>query len=257
MLAEAAGIAHSGHVVAASSFAIFAAGRSYEIIRNSIAYTNANVKVCATHGGITVGEDGASHQTFEDLALMRVIPGMTVINPADDLSAKALLRQIFEADGPAYARFSRSGLPVIYDEEKAKEVKVGKALTLREGSDLAIIATGLMVSAALEAAEALADKGVQARVIDMHTIKPLDEEAIVKAAEECGFIVTAEEHSVIGGLGSAVAESVAESCPVPVLRVGTEDKYGHSGKVPPLLEMYGLTPANIAEKARKAIALKK
>ncbi|MBE6040558.1 MAG: transketolase family protein [Clostridiales bacterium] len=249
MLAEAAGIAHSGHVVAASSFAIFAAGRSYEIIRNSIAYTNANVKVCATHGGITVGEDGASHQTFEDLALMRVIPGMTVINPADDLSAKALLRQIFETDGPAYARFSRSGLPVIYDEAKAREVKVGKALTLREGSDLAIIATGLMVSAALEAAEALADKGVQARVVDMHTIKPLDEEAIVKAAEECGFIVTAEEHSVIGGLGSAVAEVTSQKCPCRIAMVGQQDVFGESGKPAELLEKYGMTSLDIIRAA--------
>jgi len=251
MLAEAAGIAHSGHVVAASSFAIFAAGRSYEIIRNSIAYTNANVKVCATHGGITVGEDGASHQTFEDLALMRVIPGMTVINPADDLSAKALLRQIFETDGPAYARFSRSGLPVIYDEAKAREVKVGKALTLREGSDLAIIATGLMVSAALEAAEALADKGVQARVVDMHTIKPLDEELVLSAALECGRIVTCEEHSVIGGLGEAVCSLLAEKHPAPVRRIGVNDEFGHSGPAADLLKDFGLSAENIVKTVKE------
>ncbi len=243
MYAEAAGLAHSGKVVCASSFAMFAAGRAFEIIRNSIGYTNANVKVCATHGGITVGEDGASHQTFEDIALMRTIPGMMVINPADAVSAKALLAEAVDTVGPAYVRLGRSGVPVIYDENQKFEI--GKALTVREGKDVTIIATGIMVADAMTAAEELAAEGIDARVIDMHTIKPLDEAAIIKAAEETGAIVTAEEHSVIGGLGGAVAEVVVQNCPVKVAMVGQKDCFGESGKPAQLLEKYGMTAADI------------
>ena len=252
MLAEAAGIAHSGHVVAASSFATFAAGRSFEIIRNMIAHTNANVKVCATHGGITVGEDGATHQAFEDIAIMRTLPNMVVLNPADAVSTHILLRQLFEEDGPAYARFTRSGVPAIYEEgsAEAKNLKIGKANVLKEGSDVAIIATGLMVDFALNAADELASDGINARVIDMHTIKPLDEEAVIAAAKECGHIVTAEEASVIGGLGGAVAEVTAKNCPCKVTMVGMQDCFGESGKPDELLEKYGLTAADIVKAAK-------
>lgn len=248
MLAEAAGIAHSGHVVAASSFAMFAAGRGYEIIRNSIAHTKANVKVCATHGGITVGEDGASHQTFEDIALMRVLPDMTVISPADAVSAKILLREEFEREGSAYIRLGRSGVPVVYSEDA--DIRIGKAAVLREGSDVAIIATGIMVAEALSAAETLAGEGISARVIDMHTIKPLDEEAIISAASECKGIVTAEEHSVIGGLGGAVAEVTASKCPCRIAMVGQHDCFGESGKPAELLKKYGMTADDIVKAAK-------
>lgn len=251
MYAEAAGIAHTGHVVAASTFAMFAAGRAYEIIRNTIGYTKANVKVCATHGGITVGEDGASHQTFEDLALMRVIPGMTVLSPADAVSAKILLRQLFDEEGPAYVRLGRSGVPVVYDE--SADLKIGKGMTLRDGNDAAIIANGIMVDAALKAAEMLSAEGISARVIDMHTIKPIDEEIIVKAAEECGSIVTAEEHSVIGGLGSAVAEVTSAKCPCRIGMVGQHDTFGESGKPAELLKEYGMTADDIAAEVKKLI----
>ena len=248
MYAEATGIAHSGHVVAASTFAMFAAGRSYEIIRNSIAHTHANVKICATHGGITVGEDGASHQTFEDLALMRVIPDMTVLCPADAVSTKILMRQEFDKNGPAYIRLGRSGVPVIYDENA--DITIGKGNLLRKGSDVAIIATGIMVAAALEAADKLAEEGIDARVIDMHTIKPIDEDIILEAAFECGKIVTCEEHSVIGGLGSAVCEVTAAKCPCPVRMVGQKDVFGESGTPGELLKKYGMTADDIAEAAR-------
>ena len=251
MLAEAAGIAHSGHVVAASSFTMFAAGRGYEIIRNSIAHTNANVKVCATHAGLTVGEDGATHQTVEDIALMRVIPGMTVISPADANSAKELLKQLFEMNGPAYARLSRSGMPQVYDVKEADCLELGKGRVVRKGNDVAIIATGLMVSTALEAAEVLKKEDIDARVIDIHTIKPLDKEIIVQAAKDCGCIVTAEEHSVIGGLGSAVAEVVAQNCPVKMSVIGIKDTFGESGKPAELLEKYGLTAKDIVAAVRK------
>lgn len=249
LMAEAAGIALSGHVVCASTFAMFATGRAYEIIRNSIGYTGANVKICATHAGITVGEDGASHQTFEDIALMREIPGMVVINPSDAVSAKKLLKQAVDMEGPAYVRLGRSAVPVLYDEDH--EFKLGKAETLREGDDVTIIATGIMTAAALEAAETLAGEGIQARVLDMHTIKPLDEDAVISAARETGKIVTAEEHSVIGGLGSAVAEVVVKNCPVPVEMVGQKDVFGESGKPDELLKKYGMTAGDIAEAARK------
>ena len=256
MMSVAAGIAAAGTTVFASSFAMFAAGRAFEQVRNSIGYPHLNVKIGATHAGITVGEDGATHQCLEDFALMRSIPGMTVINPADDVEAAAAIKAALEMNGPVYMRFGRYAVPVLNDNAEYK-FEIGKGIQLRDGKDVTIVATGVMVYMALEAAETLAAEGISARVINIHTIKPLDHEILAKAAKETGAIVTAEEHNILGGLGSAVAESVAESCPVPVLRVGTEDQYGHSGKVPPLLEMYGLTPANIAEKARKAIALKK
>ena len=251
MLAEAAGIAHSGHVVAASSFAMFAAGRAFEIVRNSIAYTNANVKICATHGGITVGEDGASHQTFEDIALMRVLPNMVVINPADAVSAKKLLRQEFGIERPAYIRLGRSGVPDIYDEEA--DLTIGKANVVREGKDVAIIATGLMVDAAIKAGEILAQEGIDARILDMHTIKPIDEDAIVRAATECKGIVTAEEHSVIGGLGGAVAEVTAVKAPCRVVMVGQHDVFGESGKPAELLKKYGMTAEDIVAAAKSLI----
>lgn len=251
LMAEAAGIALSGHVVCASTFAMFAAGRAYEIIRNSIGYTNANVKVCATHAGITVGEDGASHQTFEDIALMREIPGMVVVNPADAVSAKKLLNEVVDTEGPAYVRLGRSDVPVIYDENS--DIKVGTANTVREGSDVTIIATGIMVADAIEAAEELANEGVYARVIDMHTIKPIDETAIINAARENGPIVTAEEHSVIGGLGSAVAEVVVQKQPVKMAMVGQKDTFGESGKPAELREKYGITKADIVKAVKEVL----
>ena len=241
----AAGLALSGKVVCASTFAMFAAGRAFEIIRNSIGYTHANVKVCATHAGITVGEDGASHQTFEDLALMRTIPGMTVVNPSDGVSAKKLMKQVVEFDGPAYVRLGRAAVPVCYGEDD--EIVLGKGNQVREGKDVTVIATGIMVNEALIAAEELAAEGIDVRVIDMHTIKPLDEEIIVKAAQETGAIVTAEEHSVIGGLGSAVAEVVVQKCPVKMAMVGQMDTFGESGKPDELKEKYGMTAADIVK----------
>ena len=249
LYAAACGLALSGKVVCASTFAMFAAGRAFEIIRNSIGYTHANVKVCATHAGITVGEDGASHQTFEDIALMRTIPGMVVVNPSDGASAKVLLKQVIEMNGPAYVRLGRAAVPMFYDEAAASELKLGKGSCLREGKDLTIIATGIMVNEAMIAAEELAAKGIDACVIDMHTIKPLDEKIIVKAASETGAIVTAEEHSVIGGLGSAVAEVVVKKCPVKMAMVGQQDTFGESGKPDELKAKYGMTAADIVAAA--------
>ena len=246
----ACGLALSGKVVCASTFAMFAAGRAFEIIRNSIGYTHANVKICATHAGITVGEDGASHQTFEDIALMRTIPGMTVLNPSDGPSAEKLIKAAIDYDGPCYIRLGRAKVPTFYTEETAGKLEIGKAATLREGEDLTIIATGIMVSEAMKAAETLANEhGIQARVIDMHTIKPLDAEAVMAAAKETGAILTAEEHSVIGGLGSAVAEVVTTHCPVPMYMVGQHDTFGESGKPDELKEKYGMTSADIIEGA--------
>jgi transketolase len=250
MIAEAVGIALSGHVVCASTFAMFAAGRAYEIIRNSVGYTGANVKVCATHAGITVGEDGASHQTFEDIALMREIPGMKVVVPADAVSAKKLLGEVVADEGPAYVRLGRSGVPVLYGEDA--DLKLGKAGILREGKDATIIATGIMVAAAKDAAETLAGEGIDVSVIDMHTIKPLDEEAIINAAK-AGPIVTAEEHSILGGLGSAVAEVVVKNCPVRVEMVGQKDVFGESGKPDELLKAYGMTADDIVNAVKKVI----
>ena len=254
MISVAAGIATTGKPVFASSFAMFAAGRAFEQIRNSVGYPHLNVKIGATHAGITVGEDGATHQCLEDIALMRTIPGMTIINPADAVEARAAVEAALNINGPVYLRFGRMAVPVI-NEADAK-FEVGKGVQMADGKDVAIVATGIMVNMALEAAKTLEAEGISARVINIHTIKPLDKEIVVKAAKETGAIVTAEEHNIIGGLGSAVAEAVCEACPVPVVRVGTNDVYGHSGKVPPLLEMYGLTPANIVAKAKEAIALK-
>ncbi len=256
MMSVAAGIATTGKVVFASSFAMFAAGRAYEQVRNSIGYPHLNVKIGATHAGITVGEDGATHQCIEDFALMRAIPGMTVINPADAVEARAAVEAAINFVGPVYMRFGRYAVPVLNDKETYK-FELGKGVEMKDGSDLTIIATGMMVGMALEAAEALAAKGISARVVNIHTLKPIDKDIILKAAKETGAIVTAEEHSIIGGLGSAVAEVVGEGCPVPVVRLGVDDKFGHSGKVPPLLEMYGLTPANIVAKAEMALELKK
>ncbi len=248
MYAAAAGLALSGKVVCASTFAMFAAGRAFEIIRNSIGYTGANVKVCATHAGITVGEDGATHQTFEDIALMRTIPGMTVVNPCDGPSAEKLIWQVINMNGPAYVRLGRSAVPVFYD--KTDEVILGRGNLLRSGSDVTVIATGIMVSSAMEAASRLAEEGIDVRVIDMHTIKPLDEKLIVKAAEDTGRIVTAEEHSVIGGLGSAVADVLARKCPAKMEMVGQQDTFGESGKPYELREKYGMTTEAIVMAVR-------
>lgn len=251
LYAAAAGIALSGKTVCASTFAMFAAGRAYEIIRNSIGYTKANVKICATHAGITVGEDGASHQTFEDLALMRVIPGMTVINPSDGVSAAKLLEQAVDMKGPCYIRLGRAAVPVFYDE--ASDITLGKGNLVREGGDVTVIATGIMVNEAVIAAEKLAEEGIDVRVVDIHTIKPIDEDIIIKAASETKAIVTAEEHSVIGGLGSAVAEVTAKNAPVKMAMVGQKDTYGESGKPDQLKEKYGMTADDIIEAVKSVL----
>ena len=260
LYATACGIALSGKVVCASTFAMFAAGRAFEIIRNSIGYTHANVKICATHAGITVGEDGASHQTFEDIALMRTIPGMTVINPSDGASARTLLHQVIAMDGPAYVRLGRAAVPTFYTDEMAAKIQLGKGVCVRDeqkadGSyaDATVIATGIMVNEAMTVAEKLAEEGIEIRVIDMHTIKPLDKEIIIKAAKETGAIVTAEEHSVIGGLGSAVAEVTAQECPVKMAMVGQQDTFGESGKPEELKAKYGMTAADIEKAVKKLV----
>lgn len=255
MMSVAAGIATTGKTVFASSFAMFAAGRAFEQVRNSVGYPHLNVKIGATHAGITVGEDGATHQCNEDIALMRTIPGMTIVNPADAVEARAAVEAALSTNGPFYLRFGRFAVPVINDAATYR-FELGKGVLLADGSDVTIVATGLMVSVALEARAALAAEGISARVINIHTIKPLDGEILAKAAKETGAIVTAEEHNIIGGLGSAVAESVSQSCPVPVVRVGVKDVYGHSGTVPALLEAYGLTAANLVAAAKAAVAKK-
>ena len=249
MMGIAAGIASTGKVPFVSTFAMFAAGRAFEQVRNSIGYPHLNVKIGATHAGISVGEDGASHQCNEDLALMRVIPGMTVINPSDDIEAKAAVRAAYAHEGPVYLRFGRLAVPVINDRADYK-FEIGKGVTLRDGKDLTLIATGLCVSGALEAAEKLAADGIDARVINIHTIKPIDAELLVKAAQETGKIVTVEEHSVIGGLGGAVAEVLSEQCPVKMLRIGMNDVFGESGPAVQLLEKYGLDAEGIYQKTR-------
>ena len=256
MMSVAAGIAAAGKTVFASSFAMFAAGRAFEQIRNSIGYPHLNVKIGATHAGITVGEDGATHQCLEDIALMRSIPGMVIVNPADAVEARAAVKAALEYNGPMYLRFGRLAVPVFNDAD-TYTFELGKGICLKDGKDVTVIASGVTVDMSLKAAELLADKGISARVINIHTIKPIDRDIILKAAAETGAIVTAEEHNIIGGLGSAVAEVVCEGNPVPVVRVGINDQYGHSGKVPPLLQMYGLTPENIAEKAELALSMKK
>ena len=256
MMSVAAGIAASGKAVFASSFAMFAAGRAFEQIRNTIGYPHLNVKIGATHAGITVGEDGATHQCLEDIALMRTIPGMVIVNPADAVEARAAVKAALEYNGPMYLRFGRLAVPVFNDAENYK-FELGKGVCMKEGSDVTIVATGLMVSVAMDAAKLLEEKGINARIINIHTIKPLDKDIILKAAAETGAIVTAEEHNIIGGLGSAVAEAVCEGNPVPVVRLGVNDSFGHSGKVPPLLQMYGLTAENLAAKAELALSMKK
>ena len=256
MMGVAAGLSTCGKVPFVSTFAMFAAGRAFEQIRNSICYPKLNVKVCATHAGLTVGEDGASHQAIEDISLMRSVPNMVVINPADDIETEAAIKAVAEMEGPCYVRLGRMAVSRVNDEANYNFV-IGKGITLAEGNDVAIIGTGIMVEAALEAKEELAKEGINARVINIHTIKPIDEELIIKAAKETGVIVTAEEHSIIGGLGSAVAEVVSEKCPVPVLRVGVKDTFGESGKPNELLEKYGLTSKDIVNKVKKALELKK
>ncbi len=248
MMGIAAGIASTGKLVFASSFAMFATGRAFEIVRNAICYPNLNVKIGGTHGGISVGEDGATHQCNEDIALMRAIPGMTVINPADYIEAKAAVLAMAEHVGPAYLRFGRLAIPV-YNSPDYK-FEVGKGITLKDGKDITIIATGLMVAEAIEAGKALAEQGIDARVINIHTIKPIDREIIIKAARETGKIVTVEEHSVIGGLGSAVGDVVLEEYPVPVVKIGIQDVFGHSGAAKDLLVEFGLTADNIVKITR-------
>ncbi len=257
MMSVAAGIATTGKVVFASTFAMFAAGRAFEQVRNSIGYPHLNVKIGATHAGITVGEDGATHQCNEDLALMRLIPGMTVISPADATEAYAAVEAAINFVGPVYLRFGRFAVPDLSSEIPEYKFELGKGVTYREGKDVTIVANGFMVHLAVEAAEMLAKEGIDAGVINIHTIKPIDTELLTAVAKKTGAIVTAEEHSVVGGLGAAVCEALSETCPVPVLRVGVQDTYGRSGKVPELLQLYGLTAENIAAKARAAVAMKK
>ncbi len=244
MMGIAAGMSTCGYVPFVSTFAMFAAGRAYEQVRNSIAYPHLNVKIGATHAGISVGEDGASHQCNEDLALMRSIPGMTVFNPSDDIEAKAAVKAAYELNGPVYLRFGRLAVPVINDTPDYKFVP-GKGVVLREGKDITIFATGLCVHSALEAAEKLAADGINAKVVNIHTIKPLDRELVVQSAKETGKVVTVEEHSIIGGLGSAVAEALAEEAPTPLFRIGVLDTFGESGPAAELLEKYGLDGAGV------------
>ena len=249
MMAVAAGAATMGLVPFASTFAMFAAGRGFEQIRNSIGYPGLNVKIGATHGGISVGEDGASHQCCEDFALMRSIPGMVVMSPSDDVEARAAVKAAYAHEGPVYLRFGRLAVPVIHEEE-GFTFEIGKGEVLQEGTDIAIIATGLMVAEAVEAGKALAEAGISARIINMATIKPLDEELVLKAARECGKIITCEEHSIIGGLGEAVCACVSENCPVPVRRIGVNDEFGHSGPAAALLKQFGLSAEHIVEVAK-------
>ena len=255
MMGVAAGLAACGKIPFASTFAMFAAGRAFEIVRNSIGYPHLNVKIGATHAGISVGEDGATHQCNEDIALMRTIPGMTIINPCDDVEARAAVKAALDFNGPVYMRFGRLAVPVINDAATYK-FELGKGVTMRDGSDLTIVATGLMVNEAMQAAEALAADGISARVVNIHTIKPLDRELICKCAKETGVIVTAEEHSIIGGLGSAVAECLSSTICAPLERVGTKDTFGESGKPADLMVKYGLTADDIAAAARKSISRK-
>ena len=250
MMGIAAGIASTGKVPFASTFAMFAAGRAYEQVRNSIGYPKLNVKIGATHGGISVGEDGATHQCLEDFALMRVIPGMVVASPSDDIEAKAMVAAAYEHQGPVYMRFGRLAVPVINDRPDYK-FELGKGIVLREGKDLTIIANGLCVAPALEAAEKLAADGIDAKVINIHTIKPLDEDLVVAAAKETGKVVTVEEHSIIGGLGGAVCECLAEKAPVPVKRIGIHDVFGESGPALELLHKYGLDAEGIYKQIKE------
>lgn len=257
MMGVAAGLATCGKKPFASTFAMFAAGRAFEQVRNSIAYPHLNVKVVGSHGGLSVGEDGATHQCCEDFATMRSIPGMLVCCPCDGNEMKLAVKALLDYDGPAYLRLGRLAVETVTDAIEGYSFELGKGSVLREGGDVTIIAAGMMVQMALKAADILAEEGVSARVIDMHTIKPLDEELVLKAARETGTIVTTEEHNIIGGLGEAVAGYLSGVCPVPVVRHGVNDEFGRSGKAPLVLEHYGLTPEGIAAKARAALALKK
>ncbi len=256
MMGVAAGLASTGHIVFASSFAMFAAGRAFEQVRTSIGYTRLNVKIGATHAGLSVGEDGATHQCCEDMGLMRTIPGMVILNPADAVEARAAVEAAIVHQGPVYLRFGRLAVPVINDVPGYR-FEIGKGVQLREGTDVTLVATGLMVPEALSAAETLAGEGVQARVINIHTVKPIDAELLARAARETGAVVTAEEHNILGGLGSAVCETVAETCPVPVVRVGVNDVFGKSGPAKEVLEAFGLNAAHIVQAAREAIRRKR
>lgn len=249
MICVAAGLSTTGLVPFASSFAMFASGRAYEQIRNSIGYPHLNVKIGATHGGITVGEDGASHQCCEDYALMRAIPGMVVMSPADDVEARAMIRAAYEYEGPVYMRFGRSAVPVFHEE--GTPFTIGKGEVLRQGSDVAIIANGVMVYEALQAAQTLAENGIQAMVVNMATVKPLDEELVLEAAKKCGRVVTCEEHSIIGGLGEAVCSLLSEKLPTPVKRVGVRDVFGTSGAAADLMKKYGLDSQSLAATVRE------
>ena len=255
MICVATGMSLCGKIPFASSFAMFAAGRSFEQIRNSIGYPHNNVKIGATHAGITVGEDGATHQCCEDIALMRTIPGMVIINPADAAEARLAVKAAIEYKGPVYLRFGRMAVPVLFDD--SYDFKIGKGVKMADGTDVSIIATGIEVEQALAARELLAAEGISASVVNMATIKPLDEELVVAEAEKCGAIVTCEEHTVIGGLGAAVCECLCEKRPTPVLRIGIQDEFGRSGPAKELIPYYHLDAASIAEKAKAAIALKK
>jgi len=254
LIGTAAGMAIAGKVAFASTFAMFAAGRAFEIIRNTVAYPALNVKIAATHAGLTVGEDGASHQAIEDISLMRSIPNMTVINPADSIEAEKAILKVAEYVGPVYIRLGRMAVEDIYDD--SYEFEIGKGVELRKGNDVTIIATGLMVQKSLKAAAQLEMDGISARVINIHTIKPIDKDIIIKSAKETGAIVTAEEHSIIGGLGSAVLEVLSDSCPVLVKRIGVQDVFGESGKPDELLEKYGLTEVHILQECKEIIRLK-
>ena len=249
MIDVAAGLSTMGLVPFVSTFAMFAAGRAFEQVRNSIGYPHLNVKIGATHGGISVGEDGASHQCCEDFALMRSIPGMTVMCPADDVEARAAVKAAYEYEGPVYLRFGRLAVPVFHDEATF-QFQIGKGEILREGTDIAIIANGLLVNEAIEAGKTLAEAGINARVINLCTIKPLDEELVLKAAQECGKVITCEEHSVIGGLGEAVCSLLSEKCPTPVRRIGVNDEFGHSGTAAALLKQFGLCSEHIVAQAK-------
>lgn len=251
MMDVAAGISTMGLVPFVSTFAMFAAGRAYEQIRNTIGYPHLNVKICATHGGISVGEDGASHQCCEDFALMRTIPGMTVMCPSDDIEARCMVRAAYEMDGPIYVRFGRSATPVFHNDDY--QFKIGKGEIIRNGTDIAIVANGIMVSEAIIASKVLEKDGISARVINMPTIKPLDKDIILEAAQECGKIITVEEHNVIGGLGEAVCGLLSEENPIPVKRIGVNDVYGHSGTAKELLKQFGLDSENIVEQAKKLL----
>ena len=256
MISVAAGLASTGKTVFASSFAMFAAGRAFEQVRNSVGYPHLNVKIGATHAGITVGEDGATHQCNEDLGIMRTIPGMVVINPADAVEARAAVYAAINYNGPVYLRFGRLAVPVVLDEE-TYDFEIGKGVKLRDGKDVTIVATGICVAEALKAAEELEKEGISAEIINIHTIKPIDSEILKASAAKTGCVVTAEEHNIIGGLGGAVCETLAETTPVPVLRVGVNDTFGKSGKAAELIDVFGLSSRFITAKAKEAIALKK